>query len=635
MRDYRYLTNVPLADARQSFLDMIAAHCPSLGEERLSIIEATGRVLSRAVYAAISAPHYHASAMDGIAMMAKDGFGATETTPVVVRHYVTVDTGDPIPENCDCVVMVEDLLFEGEDVQIASAPVPWQNVRQIGEDICAGEMAFPSYTPLSASAIGVLISCGITHVWVVRKARVAILPTGDEIVAPKADPAPGEILEFNSSIFSGMLLEWGAEPVVYPIIPDRLEDITQAIRQATQECDFVLLNAGSSAGREDYATTVIETVGEVLLHGIAIRPGKPAILGRVEGVPVVGVPGYPVSGVIVMEELVYPALKAIAHLPVQAKVQQQAQLSRRINSSLKYEEFIRVSLSRVQGRLIATPLPRGASLISSFAKADGLLTVDQNTQMVEAGAEVLVQMLKPMEQIENTIAVIGSHDPLFDEVSDIFKQNYPGVFLSSTHVGSMGGINAIKRGEAHVGGIHLLDDATGTYNISYLQTHFPTGGAVLMRGVGRLQGLMVKKGNPLDIKGIPDLQRQDLRYVNRQRGAGTRILLDYLLAQNDIAPEGIYGYEREEFTHMSVAAQIASGSADLGMGIYSAAASYGLDFVPLCTEQYDFLIEETFWKSALFAPFYEVATSAGFRQRLEELGGYTFQNTGMIIDYQC
>ncbi len=631
--NYTYLTNVSLEEARTSFLDMIADRCASLGEEQVPISEATGRVLSRPVYAAISAPHFHASAMDGIAMMARDGFGATETTPVTLSRYTVVDTGDPVPDDCDCVVMVEDIIDEGGVLKIAAPPVPWQNVRQIGEDICAGEMAFPSYTTMSPSAIGVLISCGITTVWVVKRARVAIIPTGDEIVAPKADPAPGEILEFNSSIFSGMLREWGCEPVVYPIIPDVLEDITRAVKQASEECDFVLLNAGSSAGREDYASAAIQAAGEVLLHGIAIRPGKPAILGRAGKAPVVGVPGYPVSGVIVMEELVRPGLSAIAHLPQKNKIMVEATLSRKVNSPLKYEEFIRVSLASVKGRLIATPLSKGASVISSFAKADGLMTVPQNVEGLEAGATVMVEALRPMNQIENTIAAIGSHDPLFDEVSNFINRRFPGLYLSSTHVGSMGGITAIKRGEAHVAGIHLLDEATGEYNLSYLRTHFPAGGVKLMRGVGRLQGFMVQKGNPLGIKGVEDLLKEGLRYVNRQRGAGTRILLDYLLQQKGIQADQIYGYEREEFTHLSVAAQIASGSADAGLGIYSAAASYGLDFIPVCVEQYDILMDETFTQSTLFDAFASIIRSKEFEERLTQLGGYTFTDTGKMVEY--
>jgi len=389
--NYTYLTNIPLDEARESFLKMIAEKCEFLGEELVPIAEATGRLLSRPVYAAISAPHFHASAMDGVAMLARDGFGATETTPVTLKNYTVVDTGDPVPADCDCVVMVEDIIDDDGVLKIAQPPVPWQHVRQIGEDICAGEMAFPSYTMMSPSALGVLISCGVTKVWVVKKAKVGIIPTGDEIVAPKADPAPGEILEFNSTIFSGMVREWGAEPVVYPIIPDKLDLITETVVKAAEECDFVLLNAGSSAGREDFASTAIGSAGEVLIHGIAIRPGKPAILGRVGTTPVVGVPGYPVSGVIVLEELVRPALNAIAHLPAKNKVMVPAVLSRKVNSPLKYEEFIRVSLASVKGKLIATPLSKGASVISSFAKADGLMVIDQNTEGLNAGSEIMVE----------------------------------------------------------------------------------------------------------------------------------------------------------------------------------------------------------------------------------------------------
>jgi len=219
-------------------------------------------------------------------------------------------------------------------------------------------------------------------------------------------------------------------------------------------------------------------------------------------------------------------------------------------------------------------------------------------------------------------------------VSNFINRRYPGLYLSSTHVGSMGGVNAIKRGEAHVAAIDLLDEADGQYNLSYLRTHFPNGGVKLMRGVGRLQGFMVQKGNPMGIKGVEDLTREGMRYVNRQKGAGTRILLDYLLKQKGMKAEDIYGYEREEFTHLSVAAQIASGSADAGLGIYSAASSYGLDFIPVCVEQYDILMDEEFVASPLFDAFASIIRSKEFEDRLTELGGYTFTDTGKMVEYR-
>lgn len=631
---FEYLTNVPLDEARGEYLARLQENGFAGQTEMVSVQNAFGRITARAVYAAICAPHYAASAMDGIAVHAKDTFGATETTPVRLtpQQYMVVDTGDPVPEDCDAVIMVEDIVRgEDESVTIYAAAAPWQHIRQIGEDICAGEMILASYMEVTPAAIGAMIAGGVLEIEVIKKPVIGIIPTGDEIVAPCTNPKPGDILEFNSSIFSAMVQEWGAEAKTYPIVPDRFDAIREMVARAADECDIVLLNAGSSAGREDYSVSVIRELGDVVYHGIAIKPGKPAILGLRGTVPILGVPGYPVSGIIVIEELLKPLVAEWFHsntAPVQLAT---ATLTRPVVSGLKYQEFVRVRMGEVGGKLTASPLSRGAGVVSSFMKADGILEVPQGTEGYEAGEEVQVRLLSTPEKLQNTLVVIGSHDPLLDEVADMMHRADPTVFMSSSHVGSMGGIMAIRRGEAHAGGCHLLDTETGVYNLSFLKKYFPNGGIRLVRCVGRQQGLMLAKGNPLDIKEFADIAKNGVRYVNRQKGSGTRVLMDYLCEQYAVNVSDIYGYEREELTHTSVAAQIANGSADAGMGIYSAAQLYDLDFLPICIEEYDLIIPDHAWETPVVQQLIATLKSPAFREKMLAMGGYTVDHPGEII----
>ncbi len=632
---FEYLTNVPLEQAKNDYLAFLLQRGFGPVAEIIPVSEACGQITAEPVYAAICAPHYAASAMDGVAVNARDTFGATDTTPVTLApgQYTELDTGDPVPEGCDAVIMVEDIVRrEDGAIIIHEAAAPWQHIRQIGEDVCAGEMILPSHWEVSPAAIGAMIAGGVGTLSVIRKPAVAIIPTGDEIVPPCSDPRPGDILEFNSAIFSAMVRQWGAEAKTYPIVPDDFDAIRDMVQTACRECDLVLLNAGSSAGREDYSVQVIRQLGQVLYHGIAIKPGKPAILGALGKVPILGVPGYPVSGIIVIEELLRPLVNCWLKKSGETRAYAEATLTRAVVSSLKYQEFVRVRLGFVGSRLMASPLNRGAGVVSSFMKADGILEVSQGSEGCEAGSTVRVRLLSPLEKLKNTLVVIGSHDPLLDELGDFLHRQDSSLSMSSSHVGSMGGIMAIRRGEAHAAGCHLLDTATGEYNRSFLRRYFPQGGVKLVRCVGRQQGLMLSAGNPLGIRGFGDIARSGIRYVNRQKGSGTRILADYLCGKENLDMASIYGYDREELTHTSVAAQIASGSADTGMGIYSAARLYGLDFLPICVEEYDLLIPDTAWDTPMVRQLIATLKSPAFREKLLSMGGYTVEGAGELIE---
>ncbi len=632
---FTYLTNADLDQARKDYLRTLAEQGFRSRTERIRVQDAFGRITAGAVYAHINAPHYACSAMDGIALYAADSFGATDTTPVTLRkgQFTEVDTGDPIPDGCDAVIMVEELVKNDDSSITIHAPAaPWQHIRQIGEDVCAGEMILPGFMEVTPAAIGAMIAGGVLELEVLAKPVVGIIPTGDEIVPPCTDPRPGDIMEFNSSIFSAMLSSWDAEARTYPIVPDRYDEIRGMLEKAAGECDMVILNAGSSAGRDDYSVTAVKEVGAVLYHGIAIKPGKPAILGYRGAVPILGVPGYPVSGIIVIDELLRPLIDLWYGRESDSGSRTRAKLTRPVVSGLKYHEYVRVRMGYVGNTLMASPLPRGSGVVSSFMKADGMLEVPQGTEGYSAGEEVRVRLLTDKQRLKNTVVVIGSHDPLLDELADLLHRDDRRLFLSSAHVGSMGGIMAVRRGEAHAAGIHLLDIETGEYNRTYIRKYFPHGGVYLIRCVGRQQGLMLQKGNPLGITSFADMAGDGVRYVNRQKGSGTRVLMDYLCGKYEVDRDRIYGYEREELTHNSVAVQIAGDSADAGLGIYSTARLYDLDFLPICVEEYDLLIPEKVWNTGMVRQLIRTLKSDAFRSRIEVMGGYTLDRPGEIID---
>lgn len=630
---FTYLNNTPLGEAVGGYLAFLRKNGLAHRVETVRTADGLDRVTARAVYAKLCAPHYAACAMDGIALLAGRTFGATETTPVALSEsdYVRVDTGDPLPEGCDAVVMQEDCVEKDGKIVLYAAAAPWQHVRQIGEDVSAGDMILPSYTMLEPAMLGAMLAGGALEFEAVAKPRVAILPSGDEIVPPSGNPCLGEVMEFNSAIFSGMLRRWGAEPFVYPIVPDDPAKIKSAVEKAAAECDAILLCAGTSAGRDDGTAAVLAALGEVFLHGVAIRPGKPAVLARIGAKPALGVPGYPVSGIVVLEELFRPVVDALLMREREAPEEVCVQMGRRMTSSLKYREFVRASLGYgADGQLSAVPLERGAGVVTSFVKADCLLDVPQNCEGYEAGERAFARMLKPVGRVARTVRILGSHDPLIDEAADELRRADIRAYVSSAHVGSMGAIRAIARGEAHLGGVHLLNETDGRYNVSYIEKFIPEGGVALIECVRRTQGLMVKKGNPKGIAGVADLARADVCYANRQRGAGTRVLLDYLLRQSGVSPENVRGYEREEPTHTAAAAQVSAGGADCALGILAAARMYELDFLPLWSEQYDLLASLDALENPQVRAFLRVLSSEGFLRRLESLGGYEAENPGRI-----
>ena len=635
-----YLKMKPLADARKIVLDAFVPGV-SLETELVPTPKAVGRVLAGPVTAAFSSPHFHAAAMDGVAVAAKTTFGAHSSRPKSLKigsEAIYVNTGHVLPEGTDAVIMIEQVqVLDDQTVQIEAPAFPWQHVRKMGEDIVATEQLFARHHRVTPYCVGALLSAGVFEVSVLRRPKVVIIPTGSELVdwrtTTTEEIRPGQIIESNAYVLSAMVEKAGGCSERLEKIGDDPAAIQGAIMDAVQDeavC-AVLITGGSSAGSEDFSRTAITAQGEVLVHGVTMMPGKPVIVGNVSEKPVFGIPGYPVSAIIAFEQLVAPLMANWLGQPEYQRPQIQVTPTRKIASKLGVEEFVRVKIGRVGQKMVASALPRGAGQITSITEADGVIRIPAHLEGLNADDQVNAELLRPLQLIDRTLVIVGSHDNTLDLLADELRAQSARLSLSSSHVGSMGGLMAVKRGVSHMAGVHLLDENDGSYNISYIQKHLKGMDVRLVHLVMRDQGLMVLPANPKAIQDLADLAREDVRLINRQGGSGTRILLDYRLKQLGITPDQIDGYASEEFTHMAVAVAVLSGAADVGLGIHAAAKALGLDFLPVVTEQYDLVVPTYVFESENFQSFLNVIRTDAFQRRVSALGGYHTERTGEVL----
>jgi putative molybdopterin biosynthesis protein len=634
-----YLDMKTLKDAKQILFDGFPL-AEVLSSEAVSTPDAVGRVLAEPIMARLSSPSFHAAAMDGIAVKAEDTFGTSETNPmnlIIGKGAFYVNTGNVLPNDTNAVIMIENIQVLDDDlVEIEASAFPWQNVRRVGEDIVATELIFPRNHKITPYCIGALLSGGIFSVMVRKKPKGLIIPTGTELIDWKKmgteTVAPGQVIESNSYVLEKLIEEWGGGSVRNRQIEDDSQKICGVVQAAVQnDFQFILIAGGSSAGSEDYSKKVIETLGEVLVHGVTIMPGKPVLIGRIQGKPVFGIPGYPVSAIIAFEQFVGPIMLKMLGLPEKNQEKIFVEPIRKIASKLGVEEFLRVKLGKVGSRIVATPLPRGAGSITTLTEADGIIRIPNHVEGVQAHEPVEAELLRSVPSLEKTIVAVGSHDNTLDIISDRIKSISGGYTLSSSHVGSLGGLMAIRKGVCHFAGAHLLDADDGSYNVSYIQKYLPNIPVKLVNLVQREQGLIISKGNPKKINGIEDLCRDDVNFINRQSGSGTRILLDYRLKQLGLDPSVIQGYNNEEFTHMAVAVSVLSESADAGLGIHAAAKALDLDFIPVITEQYDLVIPVEYFETRMIQILFEIINSSDFKTQVMSLGGYHTEMTGQII----
>ncbi len=654
-----YLHDIPLSQARARLREALqdANLWRVLGVESIPLDEnALGRVTAEPIWAEISSPHYHASAMDGFALRAISTHGAMPSVPVTLYigpEAQYVDTGDPLPEWANAVIPIENVesLDENDQItkeirkprtiRIRAAVAPWSHVRPLGEDIVATQLVLPAGHSLRPADLGAIAASGHQTIRVALKPKVAILPTGTELVPIGSKLKSGDILEYNSLVLAAQIKQMGGEPTRYPITKDDFDLICERVSEAAQTHDLVLLNAGSSAGAEDFSSKVVEKLGTLLVHGVAVRPGHPVILGTIDKklgirdgnadkrIPIIGVPGYPVSAALTVDIFVEALIAKWLGRPPLELPTEMATLTRKLVSPAGDDDYVRVAVGKVGDKLLAAPLSRGAGVITSLVQADGLALIPSGVQGMEAGEAVKVHLYRSRAQIEKTIFCIGSHDMTLDLLAQFLAEHDRR--LASANVGSQGGLVALRRGEAHMAGSHLLDPNDGSYNISYIRQYMPNIPVKVVALVGRDQGLIVKQGNPKGVKSLEDLSRREVQFVNRQRGAGTRVLLDYHLNLKGMSAESISGYTQEEYTHLGVAAAVASGRADCGLGIAAAAQALDLDFVPLFQERYDLVIPKGFAESELLAPLFDLLTDPVFRNSVSKLTGYDVNVMGRII----
>ena len=597
--------------------------------------QALGRVLCAPVHARYSAPTTHSAAMDGYALRAADSFAAREGQPVILEEGTScfaVNTGHPLPENCDAVVMIEHVQTLGDGrISIEAPAFPWQHVRRIGEDIVATELLFPRNRVLSAYDIGALLSGGIWEAPVWESLRLRIIPTGNEVLdfTAKPDPGRGQVVESNSQVLFALASQLGCAVSRVPPVPDDPVALRAALNKSLDEgMHITVFCAGSSAGDKDFTRAVIESEGKVLVHGIAAMPGKPTIAGICRGRLVFGAPGYPVSSVVAFEEVMAPIIRWLTRREEIHRPELAMELTRKVPSRLGMEEFVRLAVGRVGQKLVATPLGRGAGNITTLTRAQAVMRIPPESEGVAEGAAVQGALLCAPEELDSILVCVGSHDNVLDLLADeLMGLDTPFRFVS-THVGSMGGITAIRNSSCHLGGMHLFDADTGDFNFPDLAKFLPEMEVAVVNLAIRHQGLIVQKGNPLGIQGVKDLDRKDVRFINRQRGAGTRILLDWHLKEAGMKPADVAGYDKEESTHMAVAVNVLTGAAQCGMGIFAAAHALDLSFVPLARERYDLVIPRKFLDDPRIEALLALVQSREFQARIEALGGYETRLTG-------
>ena len=655
------MNKLTLKEAQEKFAKALAnlkINQPLKGE-LLFTEDSLGRVTAEPAFAKISSPYYQAAAMDGVVVRARDTYHASESSPLKLRigkDFYFINTGNPIPFEFDAVIKIEDINPVGEigqrkmkkkditdeltkmeeesieEIMIFSPAFPGQHIRNIGEDIVANQLIIPVNQRIRPVDIGALLAGGVNQLLVRRRPKVIIIPIGDELIQPGERIIPGKIIEYNSKIIKGLISKWGGEAQVYEIVKDIPGDLKKILLKAAPQNDMVVVIAGSSAGSKDFTPEIVKSIGEVLVHGVAIMPGKPTLLGIINKTPLIGLPGYPVSAIISAEQFLKPLIFKRLGLTIPKRKEIKVHMAHKVVSRLGDEEFLRVKLGNIGEKIMAYPLPRGSGVITSLVEADGIICIPSLKEGLDLEEEVNVELWKDLNTIMNNIIITGSHDLILDVLKNELQEDLSDYRLVSFNVGSMGGLMSLKQNRTHLATAHLLDPESGEYNFPYLKKILLQKELIVVNLAYREQGIMVKKGNPKNIKELNDLIREDIKFINRQKGSGTRILLDYLLKKKAINPMDIKGYFQEEFTHLMVASAVATGIVDAGLGILSAAKAFNLDFIPVAKERYDIIIPKEWYISLRIQKLLSIIRSEKFKKKVLSLGGYDLSQCGKVME---
>jgi len=607
-RQEQFLEVVSAEEARARFVRHIDRS--PLPGERVALADALGRVLAGDVAAPIDVPPFDRANVDGFALRAADTAGASDTAPrrlrlngevIVCGHppalevapgsATTIATGGVVPRGADAVVMIEhtELTDEGgaPAIDVRRTVAPGQFVSYAGSDIARGEVVLRRATRIGSREIGMLAACGIAEVVVVRRPRVAVLSTGDELVAPGATLAPSKVYDSNGAIVAAAVAEAGGEPVPFGAFPDEEVALETAVRTALQGCDMVVLSGGTSKGAGDLSHRIVSKLGEpgVLVHGVALKPGKPLCLAVVGGKPLAVLPGFPTSAIFTFHAFVAPVIRARAGLPPEVSRSVEAEVPVRIGSELGRKEFVLVALVAGDAGPVAFPTAKGSGAVTSFSQADGFLEIDALASALDAGSRARVTLIGQTAALPDLV-VMGSHDIALDSViGAIAEQGFSARVIA---VGSLGGVAAAERGECDLAPVHLVDPDSGVYN-----AHLLRPGLTLVKGWQRMQGFVHRlddtrfAGRSAADAIKAAIADQKCLMVNRNAGAGTRVLIDKLLSGAKPA-----GYSNQPRSHNAVAAAVAQGRADWGVAIAPVARLYGLGFLPIAPEDYDFLLVE-------------------------------------------
>ena len=632
-RQTQFLTVITRDEATERFQRHLRLE--PLGRETLPLGRALSRILADDIRADVDVPGFDRSNVDGFALQAAATFGAMEETArtmqlndevlapgVVPTQTVTavratmIATGGMLPRGADAVVMVEHTEISGDnqDLEVTRAAVAGENVSYAGTDIARGETVLRAGQILTSREIGVLAAIGLAEVSVFRKPQIAIFSTGNEIVAPGSPLRTGAVYDSNAAIIGAAVEELGAEPVQLGIIPDNAEALAAALAHAMQY-DVVVLSGGTSKGAGDLSYRVVSRLTDpgIVAHGVALKPGKPICLAVSAGKPVVILPGFPTSAIFTFHEFVAPVIRAYAGLSPDRRQLVPATLPMRVNSERGRTEYLLVGLVHAPAGLMAYPMGKGSGSVTAFSSADGFMTIDQHTEIVDAGTPVAVTLLgQKLEPAD--LVIIGSHCVGLDLL--IGKLLSKGLRAKSLYVGSMGGVSAAKRGECDIAGIHLMDPKSGEYN-----RHLLTDALTLVAGYGRMQGIVYRPGDARFAgRSVAEaleaaLRDPDCTLVNRNTGSGTRIVIDQLLGER--RPPG---YAVQTKSHNAVAAAVHQGRADWGIAIKTVADQYGLSFIPVQQERYDFVVPRARVERPAVQAFIALLEDVGIRQELTALG---------------